>query len=126
MKKYLAAALILVGLFAGGLVNGRCADRLAARIIERAESVSGLAGEGKFEKAAAAAAETARLWKAADAYTSVFVRHAESDAVSDAVSDMCAALDAGDAAAARSAVNRLQGHLREIARMEHIRFGTVF
>lgn len=126
MSRYLAAALILALMFAGCLLNARHVDRLTGELIARTDEVCALAVRGETERALSAAEEAEALWQAADAYTSVFVRHTESDAVSDAFGDLFSALYVGDAAAARGETRKLQNHLREIARMERINFGTIF
>ena len=126
MNKFLAALLILVLLFAGSLLNGRYIDALTSRLIARTDAVCALTASGETAAAVATAKEAEALWKKADVYTSVFVRHAEADAVSDALADLRTALYSGDAAAVRGEAEKLRDHLREIARMEHITFGTVF
>lgn len=126
MSKYLAAALILALLLAGSLLNARHVDRLTETLSARADEISALAERGELETALSAAEEAEALWRKADVYTSVVVRHSESDAVADAFADLFTALYGGDAAEVRGAARKLQAHLREIARMEHIRFGTVF
>lgn len=126
MKKYILAALLLALLFALGLFNAAHIDRLTEAIIAQTDLACALAREGQNAEALSAAQEAERLWRDADLYTSVFVRHAESDAVSDALGDLFTALYGGDEAEVRGAARKVQTHLREIARMEHISFGTVF
>ena len=126
MSKYLAAALLLALLFAGSLLDARHADRLTGAVAARTDEACALAARGDYGGALSAAEEAQRLWQAADGYTSVFVRHAESDAVADAFGDLFSALYGADAAAVRGAARKLQSHLRQIAAMEHLTFGTVF
>ena len=126
MRRYLAAALILALLFLGCLLNARHVGKLTEAIVERTDRVCALAQSGAYAQALELAREAEELWQGAGLYTGVFVRHAESDAVSDALGDLFTALYGGDGAAARGAVRKLQAHLREIARMESVSFSTVF
>ena len=126
MSKYLTAALLLALLLGGSLLNARHVDRLTEELIARIDEVCALAERGETEKARAASEAAEGLWRAAEGYTSVFVRHAESDAVTDAFGDLYSALCEENAAAARGAARKLRSHLRSVARMEHISLGTVF
>ena len=126
MSKYLAAALLLALLFAGSLLNARHADRMTGAVAAKTDEVCSLVSRGDYDGALSAAEEARRLWQTADGYTSVFVRHAETDAVADAFGDLFSALYGADAAAVRGAARKLQSHQSRIAAMEHITFGTVF
>ena len=126
MKKCIGAAVLLVLLLAGGLLNVRYLDGLTGELVSLADAAMALAEAGDFPAAAERAEAAAQRWAEADGYTHVFVRHTEIDSTTDAFCDLLGELYAEDAPAARGAHRKLREHLTSIAGMEHITFGSIF
>ena len=126
MRREICAMLLLLALFGAAAFNIRAADRLTDEI-ETHLSLSEkalLAGDRAYAESELAAA--LRIWRAAEHYTHIFIRHGEIDSASDAFFQLRQGLLAGDGKELSAAYDLLRYHLESIDRMEHISLGSVF
>ena len=126
MKKELIAALLLAALFAAALLNIRAVDRLTADVIEDVESAADRAMAGDAAAAARFAESAAEKWEDSDGYTHVVLRHAEIDAVADAIYELLLTTRSGSAESVAAAAEKAAYHLRSIAGIERITPGSIF
>ena len=126
MKKEIAAALILVLLFIGTLINIQVVDRLTGDILSLLEQAEQAAQDQDMDAAIENAQAAADLWNGADAYTHVFIRHSEIDSTTDAFYELLIQLDSGEAGGAKGAFQLLRAHLTSISGMEQVSFGSIF
>jgi hypothetical protein len=126
MKREIAAALLLAALFGVSLWGVRRTDRLVDEI-EQHLALSEKALRADDRASAETELEAAlRVWRAAEGYTHVFLRHPEIDSVSDAFFALRQGLRAGDGVELGAAYDLLRYHLECIDSMEHISPGSVF
>ncbi|MBQ9685295.1 MAG: DUF4363 family protein [Oscillospiraceae bacterium] len=126
MKRETGAAALLILLLAVSLWNIRRVDQTVDEIEEHLKysEKAALGGDSAFAEAELEAA--LRLWRAADNYTHVFIRHPEIDTANDAFYTLMQLLRAGEGRSLTAAYDQLRYHLEGIASMEHIRVGSVF
>lgn len=124
LRERIAAGLLALLLLLS-LVNIACLDRLIGALeleIDRAET---LAESGDFAAAETALDAAIAHWRAADAYTHIFIRHPEIDSTSDAFFELRQLLAEENAEGFPSAFEKLRYHLDSIDGMEHIRPGSI-
>ena len=125
MKRELAALTLLILLLALLLGNIRALDTLIGEVEAHVCRSSAAAARGD-RKGAVSELETAlSLWDEARAYTHVFFRHSEIDAVSDSFFELNAALR-GEEEQHEEAYLRLLYHLDCVEQMDHLRLGSIF
>lgn len=125
MKRELAAALLLLVLFAGSLWNVRCLDALTDELEQTLTRSLEAARSGDFPRAKEALDDAIDRWVRADPYTHIFIRHPEIDATSDAFFELKEALGEQDLPAAEAGFDKLLYHLSSIDEMEHPRLGSI-
>ena len=126
MKREIAAALLLAAMFGVSLWSIRRTDRLTDEVEQHlALSEKALRADDRA-KAETELEAALRVWRAAEGYTHVFLRHAEVDSVSDAFFALQQGLCAGDGLELGAAYDLLRYHLGCIDTMEHISPGSVF
>ena len=119
MKKEWLALLLLGIILCGSIWNLRHLDRMTEELLAMTE--------GAYLRADPAAAEEAEgYWKRAGTYTSIFLRHAEADAVTDAFCAFRGAIAGGDAGELLGAYLILRAHLINIREIEQPRLGCIF
>ena len=125
MKKEIFTAALFVLLLAAAVFN-------VHHLREMTDGLSSLVGEayhdaeaGQWESAEAKAEAALARWDAADVYTHIFVRHSETDSVSEAFYEFLGEIYKRDAAGAHAECLALAARLDSIYSMERIRFGTV-
>ena len=126
MKRELGALILLLALFGAAAFNIRAAERLTDEIethLGRSEKAL-LAGDRAYAETELEAA--LRIWRSAEHYTHIFIRHGEIDSASDAFFHLQQGLLAGDGKELSAAYDLLRYHLESIDRMEHISPGSVF
>lgn len=125
MKREYAAAALLLLLFATSLANLNYLCRLIDRVEERVELSAAALEDGKTELALQELDLALYIWREAEHYTHVFVRHSEIDTVSDEFYELRHTLYT-ESADSREAYLRLIYHLDSIEEMEHLRIGSIF
>ena len=126
MKKEWLAVLLLLLILTGNVWNQRHAKQVTDRLLTLTEAAHRAAEEERWDAAADAAERAEREWRQAETYTSVFIRHAETDALTDAICGLRGAVAGRDAGEILGAVLAVEAHIRCIREMEQLSFGTVF
>lgn len=125
MKREIIAAALLLLLLTASLVNIAYLDRMREEIEKELQSAMELAAAGQFSAATAALDRAIARWVGAEAYTHIFLRHAEVDACSDAFFEARQLLAEQNAEGFPSAFDKLNYHLTSLDEMEHIRLGSI-
>jgi len=125
LRKWIAAAAVLLLIFGLCLLNIRCVDRLTDELISYADSALAFAAAGDYENAAVQAERASALWAEKDGYTHIFIRHSEIDSATDAFCEFSGAIYEQEPGEIRGAYEKLRAHLLSIAGMEHISFGSI-
>ena len=81
MRRFWAAAVILVFLLAGTLVNAGAARRFAGGLTDQLERAQELAAQGDWEGAEAISQEVYQRWRDREFYLHVFMRHSDTDQI---------------------------------------------
>ena len=126
MKRELFAALLLAGLFAAALWSIGAMDRLRDEVEAHLERSEKAAVAGDYRRAEDELEAALRIWRGADGYTHVFIRHAEIDSTTDAFFETLRGLRARDGRELTASYDLLRHHLGCIDAMEHISLGSVF
>lgn len=125
LKEWCAGALLLLILLLAGW-NLRHLDGLTEELLLLSSQAAGAAAAEDWTAAASLAAELRTRWDGAEAYTHVFIRHPEIDAVTDAVCTLEGAAQGRDTAAYTGALHIFIAHLTSIRGMERPTFGSIF
>ncbi len=126
MKKEIAAALLLLLLFAGTLVNIRVNDGLIAELEDTVDRAYIAAQNGDWDSAKKGVEAACRRWESLDGYTHVFIRHSEIGTTTDALYSMLSSVCAEDIGDLRGSYGLLRAQLRSLSEMEHISIGSIF
>ncbi len=126
MKRELAAALLLGLLIAGAGLNIARTDQLTNLVAFSLTRAENAAAEGDFKTAILNFENGLSVWQDAKPYVSVFLRHADVDAASDAFYELQQSLLQRDRTALPAAFAKLRYHLDCIDYMEHPSAGTIF
>ena len=125
MRKTVGALALAALLLAGSAWNIRHVRHFTGQLTERVELCRFTLSRGDREGALAELYGALDDWRAGEGYTYVFIRHAETDAVTDAFYDAAEAIVNGESGAG-CALDRLEAHLRCIDAMERVSIGSVF
>jgi len=125
MKKALGALVLVAVLFGAAVWNVRHVHRFTGELTRQVETARTLWSRGDDQGALSQLYGALEDWHAGENYTHVFIRHAETDAVTDAFYDAAAAIANGETGAG-CALDRLEAHLRSIDSMEHVTLRSVF
>lgn len=125
MKRELVAGALLVLLLATALENLSYLCRLVDRVERHVELSAAALEDGRGELALKELDIALELWREAERYTHVFVRHSEIDTVSDEFYELRHTLYT-ESADSREAYLRLIYHLESIEEMEHLHIGSIF
>lgn len=126
MRKEWLAVILLLLILGGNVWNQRHAQQVTDRLLAFADEIRAAAGEERWTQAADAAEQMEREWRREEAYTSVFLRHSETDALTDAICALRGAVAGRDAGEILGAVLTAEAHVLCIRSMEKLSFGTVF
>ena len=126
MMREACALLLLVLLCTGAALNVCTADRLVQTVERSLERAAYAADRGDFDTALQALDTARTLWDSHQAYTHVFLRHPDLDAIGDAFYQAEAMLRQHDREAFPALLAQLRFHLQAIDRMEHPDLGSIF
>lgn len=126
MKKELAAAALLLAIFAADLWNGRHLEALLARMDAGADTALTAAETEHWQEACAEAVSLAGCWQSEADYARVFLRQSDIDAVAETLSALRGAAVGQDYPACLSAVLSLHTRLGSIRDTEKLSLGSVF
>ena len=126
MKREQAAVALLLLLLAIALWNVRRADFLTDQLEENILRSERALSRGDRDMALTALDNALELWLNSRGYTSIFLRHPDVDAASDAFYDLKQLLQQGESDSAPFGYAKLRYHLDMLDYMEHLSWGTVF
>lgn len=126
MKKELAAAGLLLTILLVSLWNTRHLRLLLDDLQDRTTLSLSAAESGQWETASAASEALALRWENAEAYTQVFIRHPDIEAMSDALTSLCGAVRSQDADAVFTAAMSVSTRLEAIRKSETLSPGSIF
>lgn len=126
MKKETVAAILLLLLFAGTIVNINVNDRLIAELDNTVTAAYTAARNGDWDSAKEGVEAACRRWESLDDYTHIFIRHSEIGTTTDALYSMLSSVCAEDIGDLRGSYGLLHAQLRSLAEMEHISIGSIF
>ena len=126
MKKEIIFAIFLVLLFGLTILNISMLGKMRNDLSYLIEASLLSAENGDWDKAIEKAEEAEKLWKKADRYTHIVVRHSEIDCTTDAFYDFLKALYSQEAGDAKGAFKSLSAHLESIVNMEKVTLGSIF
>lgn len=126
MKKEIVAAVLLLLLFAGVLVNIRVNEDIVSSLIDEVDASYESLKNGDTEKAAEQLDVAIEHWLTLDGYTHIFIRHSEINATTDAFYGYRADVGDGDADTAAGSYGLLKETLFSLMTMEQISLGSIF
>ena len=126
MKKEILAALTIIGLLAGSVVNILHLESLIDEISVHLYESSLECETSNLSLAENEVRNALDLWLNADDYTHIFIQHSEIDAASDIFYDILSAINDEDSASAMASIEQLYYHLNSIYTMELVTFRSVF
>lgn len=128
MKKEIVAAVLLLLLFAGVLVNIRVNENIVSSLIDEVDASYESLKNGDTEKAAEQLDAAIEHWLTLDGYTHIFIRHSEINATTDAFYGYRADVGDGDGDAdtAAGSYGLLKETLLSLMTMEQISLGSIF
>lgn len=124
MKREIIAAILLILLFAGAVINIRVNDNMVQELENEVTAAYDSAENGDYDLAQSQLKAAAEHWLRLDSYTHIFIRHTEIDALTDAFFEFEASLCEKEEAY-RGTYDMLMAHLESIRTMEHLRFGSI-
>ena len=126
MKKELIAALIILGLLVGSIVNLWYLKGLVDEIsFHLAKATQACIAEDSVS-ADQEVNNALQIWLNADDYTHIFIRHSEIDAASDIFYDILSAINSNEHSSAQATIEQLTYHLNSIYTMELVTIRSVF
>ena len=126
MKKEILAALTIIGLLAGSVVNILHLESLIDEISVHLYESSLACETSNLSLAENEVRNALDLWLNADDYTHIFIQHSEIDAASDIFYDILSAINDEDSASAMASIEQLYYHLNSIYTTELVTFRSVF
>ena len=122
----MGAVLLLTLLISLCLLNIRALTELTEGLCTRLDTVGELCASGRFPEAEKELRAVLAEWTGAEPYTHIFLRHSETDGVTEAFYDALDAVLSREADSTRAALEALCARLRTIQAMDRIRWGSVF
>ena len=126
MRRELPALLLLAVLLLGSFFSVRRMDALSGELASCLAASESYAQSGDRESAAETAEKALTLWLDSYGFTSVFLRHAESDGLCDALCELLSAIGQDEPDALSYAYAKVRYHLESIDRMEHAGSGSIW
>ena len=126
MKKELIAALLLILLFSGTLVNIGVNDKMMQRLNYEVKDAYDSAASGDWDTAQQRLDTAISDWLSMDGYTHIFIRHSEIDATTEAFYSMMSDLCAEDSGSLEGSYGMLHAQLLSLIGMEHVSIGSIF
>lgn len=126
MKKELFAALSILALIIGAVVNVLYLMDLADGISYHVEASQQYCRDDDFDQAEAELRIALEIWLKADGYTHIFIRHVEIDGTADAFYDTLSHVMDHDKDSAVGAYEKLMYHINSIVSMEKVTIKSVF
>ncbi len=125
MKKELFAAILLFALLAGGAFNTRFLDGFTGELSGELAVSEARCRAGDYDGALELADKAHEKWHSREAYTGIFIRHTEIDAVTYGFHELIGALET-EPESALAMYAALEGHVRSLYEMERVTAASVF
>lgn len=126
MKKEIVAALLLLLIFSGVLINIRINERIVSSLINEVDMSYENLKNGNEDKAMQQLDTAIEHWLNLDGYTHIFIRHSEINSTTEAFYGFRSDVGSGDADAANGSYGLLKETLLSLMTMEQISLGSVF
>lgn len=126
MKKELVAAILLILLFIGTLVNIHVNDTLISVLGESVDRAYAYAQAGEWTQAENTLHGACDRWLSLDGYTHIFIRHSEIGSTTEAFYAMLSSVCAEDEGDLEGSYRLLSAQLDSLTGMEHISIGSIF
>ena len=126
MKKEIAAAIILIALFAGVMVNIKVSGNIILSLEDDVTAAYESARNGDFDRAKPQLDAAIEHWMSLDGYTHIFMRHSEINSTTEAYFQLKSDIYPEDIGAAEGSYSLLMADLDSLMTMEQISFGSIF
>lgn len=126
MKKEIAAAIILIALFAGVMLNIKVSGNIILSLEDDVTAAYESARNGDFDRAKPQLDAAIEHWMSLDGYTHIFMRHSEINSTTEAYFQLKSDIYAEDIGAAEGSYSLLMADLDSLMTMEQISFGSIF
>ena len=126
MKKEIAAAIILIALFAGVMLNIKVSGNIILSLEDDVTAAYESARNGDFDRAKPQLDAAIEHWMSLDGYTHIFMRHSEINSTTEAYFQLKSYIYAEDIGAAEGSYSLLMADLDSLMTMEQISFGSIF
>ena len=126
MKKEIAAAIILIALFAGVMLNIKVSGNIILSLEDDVTAAYESARNGDFDRAKPQLDAAIEHWMSLDVYTHIFMRHSEINSTTEAYFQLKSDIYAEDIGAAEGSYSLLMADLDSLMTMEQISFGSIF
>ena len=124
--KEILAAVLLLTLIAGALLNTWYLDKTVNDITELVTKSQEYSDTGDLENAVKELRGAIEIWEEKDPYARILLRQTETDSISDTFYGLLGELVAGEFDRAHGTYERLYSHLRTIANMERLSWSSIF
>ena len=126
MKKEIAAAIVLIALFAGVMLNIKVSGNIILSLEDDVTAAYESARNGDFDRAKPQLDAAIEHWMSLDGYTHIFMRHSEINSTTEAYFQLKSDIYAEDIGAAEGSYSLLMADLDSLMTMEQISFGSIF
>lgn len=126
MKKEIAAAIILIALFAGVMVNIKVSGNIILSLEDDVTAAYESARNGDFDRAKPQLDAAIEHWMSLDGYTHIFMRHSEINSTTEAYFQLKSDIYAEDIGAAEGSYSLLMADLDSLMSMEQLSLGSIF
>ena len=126
MKKEIAAAIILIALFAGVMLNIKVSGNIILSLEDDVTAAYESARNGDFDRTKPQLDAAIEHWMSLDGYTHIFMRHSEINSTTEAYFQLKSDIYAEDIGAAEGSYSLLMADLDSLMTMEQISFGSIF
>lgn len=126
MKKEIVAAVILVALFIGVLVNIKVSGDIILSLEDDVIAAYESAQSGDFDSAKPQLDAAIEHWMSLDGYTHIFMRHSEINSTTEAYFQLKSDIYAEDIGAIEGSYGLLMADLDSLMTMEQLSLGSIF
>lgn len=126
MKKELIAAILLIVIIAGSIVNMRYIEHLTNEIVSFIDEASYAVTSEDWDTASEKAEKAVSLWNSNESHANIFLRHETINSATEAIYQFVMQTELEDVNEALVAAELAKDNFKNIALMEKLRFGSVF
>ncbi len=126
MKKELFAGALLALILALSMMNTWLIGSMCGEISDAVAAAGSRAEQGDWEGSSRALNDAMRIWSEREPYAKIVLRHTDIETLTDDFYELTEHIYTREQGAVKSAVELVTEHLRGIAEMESINFGSIF